>query len=133
MLDIFQRQLHLITIKSLGPLSELRTLELLQQMTKLIVLLGQPAAFRNGRVTLARSLVSSARSASTSSGTASIGMHMIKSNSHLVVTNNLALIYKSQLSRRCGRPRNIARIQTRPIHSINQRGEFTDVSRITRP
>jgi hypothetical protein len=29
-LDIFQRQLHLIAIKSFGPLSELRTLELLQ-------------------------------------------------------------------------------------------------------
>ena len=29
-LDIFQRQLHLIAIESFGPLSELRTLELLQ-------------------------------------------------------------------------------------------------------
>jgi hypothetical protein len=36
--------------------------------------------------------------------------------SHSVVTNNL--------SRRCGRPRNIVRMQTRPIHSINQRGEL---------
>jgi hypothetical protein len=53
-LDIFQRQLHLIAIKSFGPLSELRTLELLQQMAKLIVLLRQPAALRNGRITLAR-------------------------------------------------------------------------------
>jgi hypothetical protein len=56
-LDIFQRQLHLIAIKPFGPLAELRTLELLQQMAKLLVLLGQPAAFRNGRITLARQLV----------------------------------------------------------------------------
>ena len=53
-LDIFQRQLHLIAIKPLGPLTKLRTLELLQQMSKLIVLLRQSAALRNGRVTLAR-------------------------------------------------------------------------------
>src|ERR1039458_9837591 len=43
-LDIFQRQLHLIAIKPFGPLAELRTLELLQQMAKLVVLLREPAA-----------------------------------------------------------------------------------------
>ena len=53
-LDILQRQLHLIAIKPFGPLSELRTLELLQQMAKLIVLLRQPLALRNGRVALTR-------------------------------------------------------------------------------
>ena len=53
-LDILQRQLHLVAIKPLGPLSELRTLELLQEMAKLIVLLRKPAALRNRRITLAR-------------------------------------------------------------------------------
>jgi hypothetical protein len=51
---ILQRQLHLVAIKPFGPLAELRTLELLQQMAKLVVLLGQPSAFRNGRIALAR-------------------------------------------------------------------------------
>jgi hypothetical protein len=46
--------LHLIAIKPFGPLAELRTLELLQQMAKLVVLLRQPSAFRNGRIALAR-------------------------------------------------------------------------------
>jgi len=46
--------LHLIAIKPFGPLAELRTLELLQQMAKLVVLLRQPSAFRNRRVTLVR-------------------------------------------------------------------------------
>jgi hypothetical protein len=53
-LDIFQRQLHLIAIKPFGPLSKLRTLELLQQVAKLIVLLRKPLAFCNGRIALAR-------------------------------------------------------------------------------
>jgi hypothetical protein len=55
-LDIFQCQLHLIAIKLLGALTKLSTLELLQQMPKLIILLGQSPALRNGRVTLARQL-----------------------------------------------------------------------------
>jgi len=55
-LDIFQCQLHLIAIKLLGPLTKLSTLELLQQMSKLIILIGQSPALRNGRVTLARQL-----------------------------------------------------------------------------
>jgi hypothetical protein len=53
-LDILQRQLHLVAIKPFGPLAELRTLELLQQMAKLVVLLRQPSAFRNRRIALAR-------------------------------------------------------------------------------
>jgi hypothetical protein len=53
-LDVLQRQLHLIAIKPFGPLSELRTLELLQEMTKLVVLLRKPAALRNRGITLAR-------------------------------------------------------------------------------
>jgi hypothetical protein len=35
-------------------LAELRTLEVSQQMAKLVVLLGQPSAFRNDRIALAR-------------------------------------------------------------------------------
>jgi hypothetical protein len=46
----------LIAIKLFGPLTKLSTLELLQQMSKLIILLHQPPALRNGRVTLARQL-----------------------------------------------------------------------------
>jgi hypothetical protein len=46
--------LHLIAIKLLGPLTKLSTLKLLQQMSKLIILLRQSPALRNGRVTLAR-------------------------------------------------------------------------------
>ncbi len=52
-LDILERQLHLIAIKPLRPLAKLRTLELLQQMAELIVLLRQPTALRNGDVALA--------------------------------------------------------------------------------
>ncbi len=55
-LDILQCQLHLIAIKLLGPLTKLSTLELLQQMSKLIILIDQSPALRNGRVTLARQL-----------------------------------------------------------------------------
>jgi hypothetical protein len=55
-LDIFQCQLHLIAIKLFGPLTKLSTLELLQQMSKLIILLRQPPALGNGRVALARQL-----------------------------------------------------------------------------
>jgi len=55
-LDVFQCQLHLIAIKLFGPLTKLSTLELLQQMAKLIILLDQSPALRNGRVTLARQL-----------------------------------------------------------------------------
>lgn len=53
-LDVFQCQLHLIAIKLFGPLTKLSTLKLLQQMSKLIILLYQSPALRNGRVTLAR-------------------------------------------------------------------------------
>jgi hypothetical protein len=45
---------RMIAIKPFGPLAELRTLQLLQQMAKLVVLLRQPSAFRNGRIALAR-------------------------------------------------------------------------------
>jgi hypothetical protein len=37
-LDIFQPQLHLVAVKLLGAPAELRTLKLLEQVTKLIVL-----------------------------------------------------------------------------------------------
>jgi hypothetical protein len=53
-LYIFQCQLHLIAIKLFGPLTKMSTLELLQQMSKLIILLDQSPALCNGRVTLAR-------------------------------------------------------------------------------
>ena len=52
-LDILERQLHLIAIEPLRPLAKLGTLELLQQMAELIVLLRQPTALRNGDVALA--------------------------------------------------------------------------------
>src|SRR6476661_2674372 len=45
--SLFQCQLHLIAIKLLGPLTKLSTLKLLQQMSKLIILLRQSAALRN--------------------------------------------------------------------------------------
>ena len=55
-LDILQRQLHLLAIKPFGPPAELRTLKLLQQMAKPIVLLRHAPAFFNRRVALARQL-----------------------------------------------------------------------------
>jgi hypothetical protein len=53
-LDIFERELHLVAIEPLRPLPELRTLQLLQEMTKLVVLFRQPAALLDQCIALTR-------------------------------------------------------------------------------
>ena len=53
-LDVLECQLHLLGVEPLGPAAELRAPELCQQVTKLIVLVGEPAVLRQRRVAVAR-------------------------------------------------------------------------------
>jgi hypothetical protein len=53
-LDILQRELHLVAIEPLRPRPELCTLQLLQEMTKLVVLFRQPAALLDQCIALTR-------------------------------------------------------------------------------
>src|SRR5712691_2994527 len=53
-LDILQRELHRVAIEPLRPRPELCTLQLLQEMTKLVVLFRQPAALLDQCIALTR-------------------------------------------------------------------------------
>ena len=127
LLDILECQKHLLGIEPLRTPAELRTSQLPQQVP-------QPINLRQRAVTLGeRGVTLRTRRRNQRMQRFDVGRKLIcnlahadtESNSHLFVRRDeLPRFTWSQVSRCCRRPRNVARLQTPPVHPINEHSEL---------